>query len=133
MHFVLKYSCSQLVFVSFATLTHPPSTFRWKLQRTGQGRVCYVDCYTKTTQWDRPTRPAYEMVQGRQQSSAVTTHNSSTTETHVQVSQASGPTCYPRSGTDPSRRPSPQQPNPASQNDSTYGTLLPNVLSIRTV
>ncbi|GAB6031183.1 E3 ubiquitin-protein ligase smurf2, variant 3 [Chamberlinius hualienensis] len=34
----------------------------WEKRRTTNGRIYYVNHFTRTTQWDVPTRPAYEML-----------------------------------------------------------------------
>jgi E3 ubiquitin ligase SMURF1/2 len=39
----------------------------WELRRTPHGRMYYVNRYTKTTQWHRPTQPGYEFVPSHDQ------------------------------------------------------------------
>jgi len=50
----------------------------WEERRTANGRVHYVNHVTRSTQWERPNRPAIEYVQPSSNSSSPESHNSNT-------------------------------------------------------
>lgn len=66
----------------------------WECRRTPHGREYYINHYTRTTQWERPTRPGYESVQSPRNS---TPHTTSTS-----LPPSSSPT--PRAGDLPAAR-----------------------------
>lgn len=47
----------------------------WEERRTASGRVHYVNHITRTTQWERPTRPASESVRGSTSSNSLQSAN----------------------------------------------------------
>ena len=81
----------------------------WEERRTNSGRVYYVNHYLRTTQWDRPTRPAFDTVNSVSSEescslspSVTTTSITSTTSTSTSVTTVvSSVSSVPTNGRDP--------------------------------
>ncbi|XP_064641699.1 E3 ubiquitin-protein ligase SMURF1-like isoform X2 [Lineus longissimus] len=59
----------------------------WEERRTAAGRIHYVNHITRTTQWDRPTRPAIEFINERQGSSSLSHSTGATTAQRLSANQ----------------------------------------------
>ncbi|XP_078316680.1 E3 ubiquitin-protein ligase SMURF2-like [Crassostrea virginica] len=57
----------------------------WEERRTASGRVHYVNHITRTTQWEKPTRPATESVRGSNSSNSLQSANSSSSRANNRV------------------------------------------------
>jgi E3 ubiquitin ligase SMURF1/2 len=61
----------------------------WERRKTPQGHEYYYNIYTKTTQWNKPTRPGFEMVQPANGLPANSTHDNGTQSSIVAVARPS--------------------------------------------
>jgi len=76
----------------------------WEERRTNSGRVYYVNHYHRTTQWDRPTKPAFDITSAITDDSCNSPLNTASTHESTPISQ---PPSTPSNGSDPPDPPPP--------------------------